>query len=451
MSNSIDPPLAIGIPDGITAEDVRDAIAALRDQTVQHQFRDSTEYDLIEDGVAYPPKAVLGLAARRILGRVLTPAEFSGGESSKCFAVLKNLGFTIVPKAAAPEPRAYLPVVGSLAVWLENTKSAHLHGGPGWEYGTCLWSPSRAKDGRESYKSMRLVVADDLVLHSCDGALTGLSRTIGPYREVQQQPPSPGQWAGMAPYYRIDLTGYKEFRRPMPLKELFRLFGGEIKDEIGSNRIPGYPFTLNDLTGKLSQRQTYLSRLTPQLYKVIQSAVQFETAVPNLPLQPLAVPPGASPERRRRFWVVSPGEDGFLWNEFQERKIVAIGWDELGPLDQYPDRESVTIALRAHRAEGAPNPIMSSLACYQFVREMNLGDYVIAKIGRSKLLGVGVVRSEYRYDSNRTQYRNVRDVQWLKAANLDLPEELWVATKALRACWENSLESVDRSRVLSGA
>jgi 5-methylcytosine-specific restriction protein B len=88
------------IPDGITREDVIDAIRAI-DGGEDGGFGESTTYDLIFDGRRYPPKMVLGLAARRILGRALRHTEFSGGEQSKCFRVLRSLDFEIVPKPSA--------------------------------------------------------------------------------------------------------------------------------------------------------------------------------------------------------------------------------------------------------------------------------------------------------------------------------------------------------------
>ena len=68
------------IRDQITREDIREAIAAL-DRGEPHAFGPSTFYDLLlDDGRRYPPKAVVGLAARRALGRPLRPDEFSGGQ-----------------------------------------------------------------------------------------------------------------------------------------------------------------------------------------------------------------------------------------------------------------------------------------------------------------------------------------------------------------------------------
>lgn len=85
------------IPEGITENDVREALAAL-DAGVKHPFGDSTGYDLVEAGRRYPPKAVYGLAAQRLAGKPLGPYDFKGGEKSQCFRVLRRLGFQIEPK-----------------------------------------------------------------------------------------------------------------------------------------------------------------------------------------------------------------------------------------------------------------------------------------------------------------------------------------------------------------
>lgn len=85
------------IPDGITQEHLLAAIADLN-SGVPHRFGESTGYDVLHEGRRYPPKAVVGLAAGKILGEPLGPYDFRGGLGTKCFAVLENHGFTIVSK-----------------------------------------------------------------------------------------------------------------------------------------------------------------------------------------------------------------------------------------------------------------------------------------------------------------------------------------------------------------
>src|SRR4051812_45808900 len=81
----------------ITRQDIEEGIAALMRGEL-HAFGPSTFYDLLVDGKRYPPKAVVGLAARRLLGRPLRPDEFSGGEDSWAFRLLRERGFEVVPK-----------------------------------------------------------------------------------------------------------------------------------------------------------------------------------------------------------------------------------------------------------------------------------------------------------------------------------------------------------------
>src|SRR5262249_43643332 len=158
-----------------------DAIADFDKGGILHSFRDSTGYDLQHDGKRYPPKAIIGLAARRLAGRVLDPNEFSGGQASRCFSILRQLGFEVVPKQN-PSPTE-LPEFPTPRVWVETTKSEHKHGGVGWEFGSCLWSPSRAVDGKDWYSTLRDVQPGDIVIHSNDSTLSGFSRAIAGFAE----------------------------------------------------------------------------------------------------------------------------------------------------------------------------------------------------------------------------------------------------------------------------
>lgn len=86
------------IPNGLTADHVRKALADL-DAGAEHPFGPPTKYELIHNGRRYAPKAVIGLACRHLLGEVLPPERFSGGEApGQANYVLRRLGFTVVRK-----------------------------------------------------------------------------------------------------------------------------------------------------------------------------------------------------------------------------------------------------------------------------------------------------------------------------------------------------------------
>jgi len=109
-------------------------------------------------------------------------------------------------------------------VWIEISTSRHGHGGIGWEFGTCLWSPSTDKAGRDKYAIMREPAPGYLILNLyedtwdndvMDRRLCGSSIVRTSYREVSKSPPLPGNWANMAPYVRIDLEGYEKLKNPV--------------------------------------------------------------------------------------------------------------------------------------------------------------------------------------------------------------------------------------------
>jgi hypothetical protein len=86
-----------GIPEGITQEDIRTALTQLRQSGIPTGFGERTEWVLDDDGTWFPPKAVVGVAATRLLGRTLKASEFSGGEGSgQANRVLRELGFTVL-------------------------------------------------------------------------------------------------------------------------------------------------------------------------------------------------------------------------------------------------------------------------------------------------------------------------------------------------------------------
>lgn len=91
------------IPTGLTQEHVLRTLAEL-DAGVVHPFGQPTGYELVHQGNRYAPKAVVGLACRYSIGRILQPEEFSGGEApGQANFLLRKLGFTVVRKGEEAE------------------------------------------------------------------------------------------------------------------------------------------------------------------------------------------------------------------------------------------------------------------------------------------------------------------------------------------------------------
>ena len=407
----------MGIPKGITREHVEQAIRQLNDG-IEHPFGDSVGYDLLYEGRTYAPKAVVALATKLATGVLLGPPDFSGGEGhGAANRVLTSLGFDIQPKPQASHPGA--------AVWLEMTRSSHNHGGPGWEFGTCLWSPSRSRAGADYYAIMREPEEGDRVLHSQDAAFVGESVVSQGWREIAEEPPLPGAWEGMSPYYRVEVRDYLPFVQSYRVSDLVRDRAEEIKTDIETNSPRHYPFCVLQSGGVRTVQGGYLTRCTQALTDLILNG-SGTTERKSLPA-PAAV---GRVSAEGRYWSLAPGESARLWPEFRDGNFIAIGWDELGDLSRFATREEIATALSEAR-ESDTRPIHTSLACHQFAKELQPGDKILIKKGLTQVLALGEVVSDYRHDSARNEYRNVREVRWLATGRWLLPREHRLQGKTL--------------------
>jgi 5-methylcytosine-specific restriction protein B len=143
------------------------------------------------------------------------------------------------------------------------------------------------------------------------------------------------------------------------------------------------------------------------------------------------------PEDKERFWLIAPGEQARLWEDFKQNKIIAIGCDELGDLTQYSDKE--TIRKKLQEVDGEDNSKMhDTLACWEFSQVMKPGDYVFAKKGYFHIIGYGKITSEYRYDASRKEYQQTRGVEWLSEGDWELPKGIQLSQKMLTDITDNS-------------
>jgi 5-methylcytosine-specific restriction protein B len=142
-------------------------------------------------------------------------------------------------------------------------------------------------------------------------------------------------------------------------------------------------------------------------------------------------PPPSDTSRPLKYWLCAPGRDASQWEEFYARGIIAIGWDDLGDLRKYADKTGIAKALRKLENEPDSSKKNDATACYSFAHDMQVGDVVFAKQGGSRILGHGVVESDYEFDDSREAYKHVRRVKWLKKGDWQVGEDSHFALKTL--------------------
>lgn len=132
-------------------------------------------------------------------------------------------------------------------------------------------------------------------------------------------------------------------------------------------------------------------------------------------------------EGTTRMWLYAPGAGAQHWTEDHTRGEMSIGWHELSDLREFGDQESVISALAETGEYQSRRPLNSARSCWHFANDIVEGDWVIAREGRSTLIGVGRVAGDYDYAPDADAlYPHRRKVNWL-----------WVGRHRVEA--ENSL------------
>ena len=111
------------------------------------------------------------------------------------------------------------------------------------------------------------------------------------------------------------------------------------------------------------------------------------------------------------YWIYSPGKGAKIWDECYDNSIMAIGWDAIGDLRGYNSKDEIKQVMNKYY-DPSRSYIHSACATWEFANEMKPGDIVFAKNGMHLIIGRGIVKSDYIYDPQRKEFKNIRKVEW---------------------------------------
>lgn len=383
-------------------------------------------------GRLYDSKAIAGVAYGKQFPDQgpLQAAEFSGGEAT-VVAAMERLGFEVVDQqsdvgrgqaslfGASSDPERTRPP----AVWVEETHVkgiAEREAGP-YALGVVLWSPQRATDGRDIYANMRDVQQGDIVFHLTDNeGISGVSVAAGS-ADTNFVGLAGSDWADR-PAYKVPLTSFTPLSPPLS-RDWFLgdpAFRDQLMEILKGPRGRGLFYNR-----KLELNQgAYLTLAPPSLVRLLSAAYHARTGE-SLPLLPDSLQDTAAPlvQQHRsqqivgkialptQIWMWSPGEQAVYWDEFYANSIMGIGWEELGDLNQYDTLEDFKSALSKINNSDA-NPSVNARMCFDFAKNMRIGDIVLVKRGRRTIIGRGLIEGIYQYEPGRRSYPNIRSVRW---------------------------------------
>ena len=128
------------------------------------------------------------------------------------------------------------------------------------------------------------------------------------------------------------------------------------------------------------------------------------------------------------YWIYSPGENACMWEEFYKLGIMGIGWDYVTDLKGFDSKEKIKDYMK--KVHNPSYSYRNNAHClWQFANEIKIGDVIFVKKGMHKILGKGIVTSDYIYDSTRETYKHIRKVEWTNKGEWEYPQQ--VVTKTL--------------------
>ncbi len=118
-------------------------------------------------------------------------------------------------------------------------------------------------------------------------------------------------------------------------------------------------------------------------------------------------------------WVLGSGEDGKMKRQFLEENYIGIDFGVRVNLAAASALE-IDTAFNRH---GSDTRSENQRASEDFCRELNVGDFILLKDGRSEIAAFGRIDGDYQYQASAIGYPHQRKVTWLNTATLTIPDE----------------------------
>lgn len=133
-------------------------------------------------------------------------------------------------------------------------------------------------------------------------------------------------------------------------------------------------------------------------------------------------------EETPKTWIYSPGESASEWETCLKDGIMCLGWSDVGDFKDFKSL-SETRAKMKKIYDKEDRPFTNDgLAVWEFSHVMKKGDVVFAKKGMRKIIGRGIVQSDYQYDGTYDVFPNIRKVDWQVTGEWDVPNNMAMKT-----------------------
>ena len=126
-------------------------------------------------------------------------------------------------------------------------------------------------------------------------------------------------------------------------------------------------------------------------------------------------------------WMVRAGEGGRLIDDFRDKSLVAIGWNDLGDLTPLTDKDKITeLYIQKYPNDSKMKAASQIGQIHRFRNEIKVNAGIVSYDPIKRTYLIGTVRSDYKYSPDILEFHNYRKVRWAGEVSRD---ELSVSTK----------------------
>ena len=124
-------------------------------------------------------------------------------------------------------------------------------------------------------------------------------------------------------------------------------------------------------------------------------------------------------EESKNAWLMAPGENACLLDDFVSSGMTKIGWNEVGDLSEFTTKAELSNSLKENFDKyKSKNPSFVVGMLWTFCHEIKIGDVIYLKKGTSQIVGRGIVTSDYKKLEDG-ELQHVRNIEWTHLGTWD--------------------------------
>ena len=418
-------------PKKITKEHILQGVAKIQEE--QPELNPSTRWDVVINGVNYPPKEIMRYAHQEMNGERIW--EYGGGEATNKW--LKQFDFKIIDKSDKADP-----VLELIERYKEHARNSQLKdelykwrlvktfkGRPNTNasdftqeltsinFGNLIYPvgisvihhivKERPEEFREAFKHLfdETIELPERISYFNEQTLK-IYRDIDPtntYSHHQDE-------RTMATYLAFHDSSKYAFYKDSFYQKYCKLIG--LKPEKKGKKLVHYLTLLDEFIENYILEDSELLDLKKELltddcyeddnHKIYAQDILYST---------LDQQKGMG----RNYWRVGTSDDQTnYWDIMQANQYISIGWSEIGDLsEQEVQNKKDVIQLLNNQGYYSDDKKVGSRKAgeiFNFYNDIQEGDIILAQDG-SEILGIGEVIGDYGYDSSQA-FSHYKPVQW---------------------------------------